>query len=114
MTSPLTMVERRAAAGIAVRFFSDAVFMPLVGAPVPCKAFLSSEQELQPQGLDTVRDARMLTILYLKEDLDEDLIEPESSFSFNEAPPEGTIFSVVAISENDGPIIGRVVVRNAD
>jgi len=108
MTTPLENIQHRAALRLAKRFFvSGSVFMPRVGEPIACRAYPAREGELQPVGYDQVADIKKRTVIYLKDEISDDLIETESYFTI-----DGVKYYVDATTETDGNILGRVVVRD--
>jgi hypothetical protein len=107
MVSDLTTIRRNAAARIAARFFIEScTFMPRVGEPVICKAYLSQETELQPVAYDQVSDIDQLSVVYLKTEIADDIVEAGSYFTI-----EGTKYFVQSVAETDTEILGRVIVK---
>lgn len=107
MTTVLDNIEQRAALAIAMRFFKLSTFMPRVGNSVPCYAYLARDQELQPVGYGSVADIKKEVVVYLKSEISDDLMEPEAYFTIDSKK-----YTVEAPAENDGNILGRVVIRD--
>jgi hypothetical protein len=108
MTTILDTIEQRAAARIAGRFFiSGSSFMPRVGNPVTCKAYVAREQDLQPIGYDQVADIKKKAVVYLKSEIGDSIMEPEAYFTIS-----GVKYFVESTSDNDSNILGRVIVRD--
>jgi|GEM_PF-3806661 len=107
MTTALDTIEQRAALAIATRFFTSATFMPRVGNPVTCSAYVAREQDLQPVGYNSVADIKLKTVVYLKSEIADSLIEPGAYFTI-----DSNKYTIEAPAENDGNILGRVIIRD--
>ncbi len=107
MVSDLTTIRRAAASRIAARFFIEScTFMPQVGEPVTCKAYLSQATELQPVAYDQVSDIDQLSVIYLKTEIADSLIKVGAYFTI-----EGTRYFVQSVDDTDTEILGRVIVK---
>lgn len=111
MTSPLDTIRRRAAASLATLYFDgEARFVPRVGEPVdPCYAKLKNEQDLQPVGYSTISDVFKQTVVYLKAEIADSLVEPGAYFVLDDKK-----YVIEATADNDTDILGRVIVRYGD
>jgi hypothetical protein len=108
MVTGFATIFQRAAERIALRF-SDAVFMPPVGEPVPCKAEKVTETDLQPAGISSVSDVKKMAIVFLKSQVSEDIAIPGGYFTIDSVD-----YFIEAVAESDNDYLGKVIVKSAD
>jgi len=85
----------------------DAVFTPAAGDPIPCKVFIEFNVMLQPAGVEVQVWQRGTTIEALLSDIAR---EPNRGETFTlDIPSDDTVYTVQAISENDGLKVKAVV-----
>lgn len=92
---------------IAKRFFTDFNFVPLVGEPVPCKAYVAKEQNIQPAGYDRVTDTQLEIIIFEKETIPLDSVDP-GAFFYDLTDLKNYV--VRAVSPDDQDVFGKVIV----